>query len=364
MAFAALSERIDGKPDPLAGRVDADVARAPSPPSVNPAGEAAGWFASNWRTPVTASDLREVVRLLRKHPEGLPALESHDVFRKRLLDPHKLAAYREWRVIAAGDSLIRLTPFGQSLADALAPEARHFRALLGQCPPYRQTLDWLLVRQIPRATENEVIDYWRAQWSLAGQTAEAKMELKTRAVSFFHLCQAADFGVVTLGKRGQPTRLRVDQDELRQYLTWGAAAPAPAAMEGPPLCVAISASRAQTALAGHIQTALGLADIQSELLIRDGDASTAPHWRACNAGLLIVSGAEQNAGRLAESVWLSLGAASALYADRLLLLWEKPSPPPDSLARWRRCEFNGAGLTWQLGAQIVEAVKAFRSLHD
>jgi hypothetical protein len=365
MALAALSESVCLKPEPQAPRFvrsNAKVTRLLcSPP---PASEATPWFAADWRTPVTANDLRDLVRLLRKHPAGLPEGDAHDVFRKRLLDPRKLAAYREWQVVTTGESLIRLTPFGQTLADGFAPEAQHFRALLHQCLPFRQTLTWLQEQQLLRATDNDITNYWQTQWPsttrTAGATAaEAQMELKTKAVSFFHLCQAADFGIVTLGKRGQPTRLRVDQAALSRFLHGG---PADTDATTPPqsLRVAISFAHTQAALANHLQMALSLADIRSELLMRDADGSHSPNWRGCNAGLLIVSGEEQTAGSLAENVWLSLGAATALYADRLLLLWEKPAAVPERLARWRRCEFNGAGLTWQLGAQIVEAMKAFR----
>ncbi|NOT60758.1 MAG: hypothetical protein HOP19_11115 [Acidobacteria bacterium] len=325
------------------------------------AAETAQWLDSVWPAPVTVNDLREVVRLLRKHPDGLQTVELNDPFRKRILDPAKLTVYRDLQLITQHDSLIRLAPRGQALVAELAPEAEHFRRLLSQLAPYRAALEWLHQQAIQRATDNDLADFWREQQPL--KCNGDVRTLKAKAISFFHLCHAADFGVLTLGKRGQPARLRVDQQELSDYLQGarqGTRARAAAVPEK--LCVAISTAD-HSPLVRQIQTALGLADIESVVIANEPAARSSLNgtaWRRCTAGLLIVAGTEQADGALAENVWLRLGAASALYADHCLLLWEKPLPFPDRLAHWRYCEFNGEGLTWELGARLVQAIKEFR----
>ena len=334
---------------------------------------AACWPDANWQTQVTANDLRDLVRLLRKHPAGLSVLEHTDAFRKRVLDPARLAAYREWRIITQTGAHIRLTPFGHELAMGLAPEAGLFRALLDQIAPYRATLEWMEEHLLERATDSEVMDYWLEQRGEA-LSEGARPALKAKAVSFFHLCQAADFGVVTLGKRGQPARLRVDQDELGNYLKRETHVPASARLlpavttnteamkrAGKPR-VAISAGD-RSPLVQQIQTALSLADIESEVLAREqapgpcSNEETSRSWRRCAAGLIVVSSQDQTDETGKERVLMSVGAAAALYAGRVLLLWQQPHPIPANLANLRRCEFDGEGLTWEIGAALVQATK-------
>ena len=49
--------------------------------------------------------------------------------------------------------------------------------------------------------------------------------LEAAIVCFFHLCQAADLGTVTMGRRGQPARLRLDPQALDGFLDGRAGEP-------------------------------------------------------------------------------------------------------------------------------------------
>lgn len=42
--------------------------------------------------------------------------------------------------------------------------------------------------------------------------------MKEMAVCFFHLCQAAGIGTLMVGRRGQPTRLEINRENLSQFI--------------------------------------------------------------------------------------------------------------------------------------------------
>ncbi|MFN0123758.1 MAG: hypothetical protein ACKV2V_24925 [Blastocatellia bacterium] len=327
-----------------------------------------------WQTPVTASDVRDLARLLRGRPAGLSVQEYPDAFCRRVLDPARLAVYRAWQIIGQTGTPIRLTPFGEELARGLAPETGLFRALLQQVAPYRAALQWLGEALLERVTDHEIIEYWRTQPGRQQTPGENVERIpRAKAVSFFHLCQAADFGTVTLGKRGQPSRLRVNQDELNSYLRrespthsrWTAPKTAAIRQAGK-LRVAISTG-SQTGLIQQIRTAFSLADMESEVIVREPGLPLSPgenageNWRRCDAGLIIVSAMDHTDGALKESVLMSLGAASALYSNHFVLLWEKPVPIPAGLLKLRRCDFTGESLTWDLGAKLVQTLREFKT---
>src|SRR5207245_1762055 len=134
-----------------------------------------------------------------------------------------------------------------------------------------------------------------------------------QVVSVLHLCHAAKIGVVTVGRKGQPSRLRLDHDELAEYIegrnqvserVFGehsqldasrASGFGPASTQR--LRVYISATTGLPIMAS-IQDALQIADIESVVVERDSnDTWLLPHrtfqaLRRCNVGVIIVSRAD------------------------------------------------------------------------
>ncbi len=56
-------------------------------------------------------------------------------------------------------------------------------------------------------------DFWREGCPPAFAVDRVE-ELSGSVVSFFHLCQAAELGSMTIGKRGQPARLHIWRNAL------------------------------------------------------------------------------------------------------------------------------------------------------
>src|SRR6266700_2127251 len=164
----------------------------------------------------TASDVREIVQLLKKRPEGITIVEASDAVRKRLFDPRKVAAYEIWGIISKSGDRMKLSELGHEFAKKLEPEAQMYRVMLDNTPPYRAVLEWIYQQDIDLVTFADIVEYWEEHFPEALQQGEKTPE--GQVVSFLHLCHAGEIGVATVGRKHQPSRLRVDHDELAAYI--------------------------------------------------------------------------------------------------------------------------------------------------
>src|SRR5712692_9033828 len=164
----------------------------------------------------TASDVREVVQLLKKKPEGITIVEASDAVRKRLFDPRKVAAYETWGILTKSGDRMKLSGLGREFASTLEPEAQIYRAMLDNTPAYRAVLEWIYQQNLDLVTYADIVEYWEEHFPEALQQGEKTTE--GHVVSFLHLCHAAEIGMTTVGRKGQPSRLRVDHDELAAYI--------------------------------------------------------------------------------------------------------------------------------------------------
>jgi hypothetical protein len=348
----------------------------------------------------TASDVREIVKFLRKKPGGVTVVEAVEAIKKPTLDPRKMTAYEYWGLVTRQGDRIRLSARGWEFARKLEPETQAFRDLLGDTELYHAALAWLHETHAELVTDADLAEYWRRRHAAAVGDGSEKT-IKANVACFFHLCQAAEFGSLTIGKRGQPTRLRVDQDELESYLTSdftpGAPGQSPAEVYGgarsslmsPPEPVSFRASAPSARpgrlrvfisaggggqAAAQLRDTLELAEIESEVHERDGggaalvSGSVIEVMRGCDAAVVFVAPEdcrETAAGEVTpgQEVLNQLNAAFALYDRQVTLVWAGGGAPPCGLESLPCFEMVDGGLTLERGVQIVRAVKAFRRLH-
>lgn len=165
---------------------------------------------------VTASDVREVVRYLRQHAEGVPLMEANEAFRKRILDARKRIAYESWGIVAqTPDNRIVLGELGREFAARLAVEMQIYRQILQRTKPYVSALEWIHQSGLNLVTWPEVDRFWSNNYP-------EQIDLTIRegqAVTFFDLCHAAEIGQITVGRKGHPARLRIYRHELSTYLS-------------------------------------------------------------------------------------------------------------------------------------------------
>lgn len=354
----------------------------------------------------SASDVREVVRLLKKRAAGLTIIEGMEAI-KRIFDPRKVAAYEYLGLVTRTGDRLRLSALGWEFARKLEPEARLYRAMLDRTHAYRSALEWVFRQKLEIVTDADVAAYWLEHPAEVFLTGNQKT-IEGNVACFFHLCQEAELGMATIGKRGQPTRLRVDHEELALYIAGNSSstkddAPIQDALEentnepptmtvamaveaAPPreavataaahasgnMRVFISQSR-DAELSKQLQLALEMAEIESELSRRTDDGAqlmTDDIFRAmrrCDAAVIVVTAEDcrtDDEGNtiLQESLMMEIAAAIVHYNRRVILLWNESVPLPARLSRLRRCEFAGRSLTWDSGLQLLKNLKSFRAI--
>jgi hypothetical protein len=332
----------------------------------------------------TANDVREVVQLLKKRPEGLTIVEAADAVRKRLFDPRKVAAYEIWGIISKSGDRMKLSELGREFAKKLEPEAQMYRVMLDNTPPYRAVLEWIYQQDIDLVTFADIVEYWEEHFPEALQQGEKTPE--GQVVSFLHLCHAGEIGVATVGRKHQPSRLRVDHDELAAYI------------EGNPLHVSeravaedaqriarrpvglrlrsseclrvfISTPR-ESGLIGMIQDVLQIADIDCEVVEREADDANLVSeaifkaMRRCDAGIIVVGPADCHHDAAGKNVvnqraLIEIGAALVHFARRLVLLRCDQVSLPFALDDLYHLELEGSKLTWETGLRLIKVVKSF-----
>jgi hypothetical protein len=348
----------------------------------------------------TASDVREVVQFLKRRPEGVTIVDTMDAARKRIFDPRKVFAYELWGLVSREGDRLRLSPLGWELAERLTPEAEIYRAILNRTRPYHSALEWMQQLKLELVTFTDVGEFWREHYPEALEEGNEE-DFEGHVTSFFHLCHAAEVGLATIGRKGQPTRLRVYLDELRSYLenpdALTLAQPLAAgsttrvnrhmaydktvAENSPPQHKpTITSSEKQRVFISHsldadllarIRETLELANLEYEIIKRGSD-DTAPvpngafqAMQRCDAGIIVVTEddcskdyAERNV--IKESVLMELGAAFLHFERRVVLLLDEKSPLPTSLQGLYSCNFEGQNLTWDVAMRLVKAVKHFK----
>ena len=309
----------------------------------------------------TATDVREVIRFLKHHPEGITAVQAADAFRKRVFDARKVSAYEYWKIILRNGDRLKLTPLGLELAQCLSPEVKVYRTVLGNIAPYHEGLEWIQEQELEIVTHLDIGEFWREHHSNVLQS-DSEEQLEAYAASFFHICHEAEVGTLTIGRKGQPTRLHINPAELDSYLN---RLEPDAVRTEEKIAVSQSSPRVFISHAGapklvsQITNGLELADLEFETIDRTDGWSidkTLAVLKRCEAGVIVI--AEDN-GRVSDLLLIQLGAALVHFGRRLLLVVKKGLTLPPDFESVTRCEVED-DLTWNSGLELMRALKRLK----
>jgi hypothetical protein len=305
----------------------------------------------------TATDVREAIRFLKHHPEGITTVQAMDAFRKRIFDARKVSAYEFWKILVNNGERLKLTPLGWELAQCLNPEAEIYRTMLNNHAAYRGGLEWIREQDLELVTHLDIGQFWRSHHPHVLQ-GDCEEQLEAHAASFFHICHAAEVGTLTVGRKGQPTRLHVYAHELDAYLnsnTSDKTIVRKAASRA--LRVFISHS-ATPSLVKHITNVLELADLQFETVDRADQWSidkTLAVLKRCEAGVIVITD-----GVINDLLLIQLGAAMVQFEKRLLLVLKKGLRVPFEVSGAQRCEVDDE-ITWDEGLELMRALKCLQA---
>lgn len=329
----------------------------------------------------TANDVRAVVQYLKGRPEGVTLAEAVDSLKKQIFEPEKLAAYEALGVVRREVNRLKLDALGWELARCLEPEADAFRALLDRIEAFRRVLDWAHGRRLDYLISSDAFDFWRDHCPQAlGLSTPQVVEANVNC--FFQLCQAAGLGTHIVGKKGQPTRLRLNNEELAAY-TNGArgdgravaapVVPVPARRPEPQTPPAERPGRVLVlcdepdAATDQFAAMLDLMDVPYSLLERrPAGGGLLPRdllaaMRLCDSAVVLVGARHLASGSagLRPDIGLELNVALALYDERVIILCDEEASHAPALDGLDVCARRDGGLDLESGVRLMRAVKGF-----
>ncbi len=325
----------------------------------------------------TPNDLRDLIRFLKQKPDGVSIVEALSEVKKRILELEKIQAYERWGIIIVDGNRLQLSPLGWEFAQKLASEAASFCAVLDSIKPYRAMLEQAQKQQLNLLMEDDVAKFWRTAFPEFIQSLSPR-EIESGIVSFLHLCHAAELGSLTIGKRGQPARLRVELEALTAYLASSQRfAPTLAAIapplnhknDGSKIRVSISLS-ADNSFVTPLLKLFALLQIEGEIIRRAqqetllNSARNFAALRSCDAGVLVLTLADtvqtqKGEFELTPEAQMEISAAYLFYDRKIVLLQDARIQLPASWQGIRRCEFGENGISWEDGLSLTAQIMQF-----
>lgn len=343
-------------------------------------------------------DVQAMVDYLRTKAAAVTIEEAKAVVEKKTLDPRKINAYEAWGFILKEGNRVRLNSLGRDLSRAKS-EAKTsvYAQVLHNMKPYESALEWTFHQNLDRVTSIEIAAYWNEHFkSDVGSSNERAM--KEMAICFFHLCQAAGLGQLTLGRRGQSTRFEISREHLGQFVGESVLVSEDSFTadqteeEGEEKHDAFEKEELKTAaqikpvtlpsifishgknmeIVDQIKTMLELADLAYEIA-EEEETSAIPvpekvfsAMRKCAAAVICVTADESERRSdgtygVNQNVLIEIGAAFVLYDKKVILVWDKNVIVPSNLQGLYRCEFSGNELSWSTGMKLMKAVAKFKS---
>jgi len=341
-----------------------------------------GLSVSSLPVMATANDARELVRFLKKRPNGVTTVEAMNAEPRRIFDARKIAAYEFWGIIHRDNDRLTLTRLGEELADALEPECSLHRSILHRVPAYQTAIKCIFEEGLDIATHLDVLRHWSGSRSAAAAFRGNAQDLEAAVVCFFSLCHAAELGTSTVGKRGQPARLRVEMDQVAIFLSEvpelaGAVVSPPRQRDAPKAARFVGTREIRTVLVsssnseestGQLDALLSLAGFESSVVYHSGlengllPGSELNEMQRCQAGIFVIgpNDCEKRKDGIfsLRAEWITkISVAAALFDWRVVLFWSGELPPPEELTASGVKLLSGPSLDWGSGLEIVNQIK-------
>lgn len=173
--------------------------------------------------PIMASpeDVLQVVRFLSTKVSGSTIEDAKAAIDKKLLDARKVNAYVSWGFVQKDGDKIKPTELGKNLSKIDLTDENEveglYRSVIKNIEPYIGAIEWSHYKKQVSVTNIEIAEYWH-DTKKYGMDNDNDNTLKDRAVCFFKVCEAAGFGKLFVGRRGQSTRLELNNSEIASFI--------------------------------------------------------------------------------------------------------------------------------------------------
>ncbi|MFM9904770.1 MAG: hypothetical protein ACKVQJ_09390 [Pyrinomonadaceae bacterium] len=345
-------------------------------------------------TLATANDVREVVRFFKNKPFGATVIEAMNAEPRRVFDARKIAAYEFWGILERSGERLKLSGMGQELAERIKPECEMHRRILRSIPTYLGALRSFYEQQLKIVTRIEAAIYWKDSHPELDLFKLDEKDIEAIAVSFFSVCHAAELGTMTVGKRGQPARLRIDLDELATFIECRDPAedttpltPRPKPESKPLLFTRTGESNSVTGRVylaagndgavsdknGQLQTVLELADLDDIVYQVEMPGNFLPQselatMRQCQVAVFLIGSNDCIPNKIGElelsaRKLVQISMAMAVLNNRVVVVWDSyGGEPPESIREINNLHIcEGETLDWNTGTRLVRLLKSLRT---
>jgi predicted nucleotide-binding protein len=352
----------------------------------------------------TIEDVQAVCAYLATKPTGATPTEAKAVLDSSVLDARKLVALKFWGLIEDNGGKMRLTEPGRQLAkDKCARMAVVLQGRISHIKPYAAIVERAVHRNELLVTATEVAAHWHEHFK--ADVSDSDKILNDQAVCFFQLAQAADLGVLTIGRKGQPTRFDFNETTASAFVQNGGfnavdennseeAALDEQLIEKPKGQVEtrslsselstpeVRAEKGNRVFITHGKNKKILEQVKElvsfgkfEAVVaqeRETAAKAVPdkvmdEMRTCQAavihvgveGVLFEKDGTENP-QINGNVLIEIGAAMALYGKNFILLVEEGVKLPSNLQGLYECRYKGDELNMEATMKLLKAFNAFR----
>ena len=346
----------------------------------------------------TKEDVISVVNYLKTKVAGATIDEIKAALDAKLVDGRKLAAYVSWSIVKKEGEKYRLTERGRDLSrKSIDAQKEIFKGIIKENKAYNIGVEWIYHQNFEEVTNIEVASHW-AEHCKDELGTDNEMTIKKQVVCFFYIAEAANIGSLTIGRRGQATRLSINKEELTELIGKSSFADDVPIDESDDLEViediqdesqddftdedtthnkpdiefrVFITHGKNMEIVDQVKTMLELADLDYEIAVAD-ESTAIPvsdkifdAMRACCAAVICVTAdedmkKEDDTFFINQNVLIEIGAAFVLYEKRVILVWDKRINIPSNLQGLYRCEFEGEELSWSAGMKLMKAVKKLK----
>jgi hypothetical protein len=350
----------------------------------------------------TLSDVDGLCGYLITKPTGATSAEARAVLDEKILDGRKISALKYWNLIEEHGSKMRLTDRGRlAVKDKGARRADALREVVAAITPYAAAIERAVHRKEVSLAATDVAAHWHQHFKAEAGSDSDKI-LNDQAVCFFQIAEGADLGRLVIGRKGQPTRLQLDEANARRFVHESSSSDTRASFE-------VDASHAEPPEARGDEDAIPsvlsgtregensrrgnrvfithgknrkILDQVKELVAygkfepivaqeRETAAKPVPEkvmddMRGCQAAVIHV-GAEgvlfekdgKERPQVNGNVLIEIGAAMALYGRSFILLVEEGVQLPSNLQGLYECRYTGDELNMPAAMKLLKGLSNF-----
>lgn len=346
-------------------------------------------------------DIEKICFYLATKPTGATVSEARAVLDSNVLDGRKVSAFKNWGLIEDASGKMRLTELGRRLArDKGARKAEVLREVIAATAAYCAVVERAVHSNELTVAATDVAVHWHDHFKTVA--SDNDKILNDQAVCFFQLAQGADLGVLTVGRKGSPTRFDFADAIVRAFVD-SANGEVPAAPdneeEGDEASSPGPSSSAFGGGAAPLET-VSLPDRGNRVFITHGHnrkildqvkeivaygkfepvvaqeretaAKPVPEkvmddMRGCRAAVIHV-GVDQvlfdkdgnEVPQINGNVLIEIGAAMALYGRQFILVVEEGVKLPSNLQGLYECRYKGNELNMEATMKLLKAFNDFK----